>query len=201
MGLIVRKLSEGHEPLRLASDQGQLEWLRDLYERNSGFVRDVIARHAGPSIDAEDLVQNVFMVAHRKWEKVSQHAQPRAWLHLAALREVWAARRRERVKRLLPFRLGPEIAESEGPETAYQRREASELFYALIAKLPEKQRTAFVLYYVDGFDSVEIAQILSCPEPTVRTRLFHARRAFAAAAERRRRRAARPGRSEGGSEP
>jgi RNA polymerase sigma-70 factor (ECF subfamily) len=191
--LIVRNLKEGREPVRLASAPSQhvqLEWLRDLYEQNSGFVRDVVARHAGPTIDAEDLVQNVFLVAHRKWERLSRHAQPRAWLHLAALREVWTAHRRERLKRLLPFRFSADPVETEGPESAYQHREASRDLYALLDRLPEKQRTAFILFYVDGLSSAEIGQMLSCPEPTVRTRLFHARRAFAAAAERWRRRTA-----------
>ncbi len=167
-----------------ASTSGQLDWLKDLYERHSDFVRDVISRHAGPGIDAEDLVQNVFLVAHRKWKKLARYDQPRAWLNLAGLREVWAARRRQRLRRLLTFHLHATEVAVQDPEGNYLQCETRRLFYSLLDRLPEKQRTAFILFYVDELSSAEIGRVLHCPEATVRTRLFHARRAFEGAALR-----------------
>ena len=41
----------------------------------------------------------------------------------------------------------------------------------------------FVLYELEGLQGEEIARALGCPLKTVWTRLFHARRAFAAALE------------------
>jgi RNA polymerase sigma-70 factor (ECF subfamily) len=201
VALIARPLEEAPIPLRPASAPGQLRWLMDLYERHADFVRDVIAKHAGPNSDTEDLVQNVFLVAHRKWKKLVAYEQPRAWLNLAALREVWSARRRERLRRLLTFRFQPAQVELGGPEGDYEHREARRLFYALLERLSAKQRTAFILYYVDELTSAEISKMLRCPEPTVRTRLFHARRAFEAAALRWQRRATADARARDGSRP
>jgi RNA polymerase sigma-70 factor, ECF subfamily len=41
-----------------------------------------------------------------------------------------------------------------------------------------KQRVAFVLCDVEGHTSAEAASVLGTPEATVRTRLFHARKAL-----------------------
>ncbi len=42
--------------------------------------------------------------------------------------------------------------------------------------LPSEQRIAIALFYSDGFTIAEISEVLSIPEGTVKTRLFHARR-------------------------
>jgi RNA polymerase sigma-70 factor (ECF subfamily) len=179
----------GHmrEPTQLAAAIGPIDrdvWLSDLYDRHSNYVREVVARHAGPGFDPEDLVQDVFVAAYRKSGRLMGYPEPRGWLHVAALREVWAARRRHRLGRLFRLRLAAETLPTDDPESNYRNREASTLFYKLLDRLPEKQRTVFLLVQVEGYSSVEVARLVKCPEATVRTRLFHARRAFAAAAHR-----------------
>ena len=184
---IAQSSEKMREPLRLVdrpARKDRLSWLRDLYERHSDYVRDVIARHAGPGLDAEDLVQEVFIAADKKWDRLIDYKEPRAWLHVAAMREVWAARRRQRLSRIFRLKFAEAPSSPEGPEAAYQNREASALFYSLIERIPEKQRSVFLLFHIENKSSAEIALLLQIPEPTVRTRLFHARRAFAAAAER-----------------
>ena len=42
--------------------------------------------------------------------------------------------------------------------------------------LPLEQRTVVELTYYQGFSYQEIAEIMSCPVNTVKTRMFHARR-------------------------
>jgi RNA polymerase sigma-70 factor (ECF subfamily) len=47
-----------------------------------------------------------------------------------------------------------------------------------LEKLPERQRMAVVLFDVEGYSHGEIAEILGIPEGTVRSHVFHARRAL-----------------------
>jgi RNA polymerase sigma factor (sigma-70 family) len=47
---------------------------------------------------------------------------------------------------------------------------------ARLTTLPNEQRAAVALYYLDGFTVAEIAVVLAVPIGTVKTRLFHARR-------------------------
>ncbi len=49
-------------------------------------------------------------------------------------------------------------------------------FQRVLAKLPEKKRTVFVLHEIEGLAPAEIATIVDAPVLTVRTRLFYARR-------------------------
>lgn len=49
-------------------------------------------------------------------------------------------------------------------------------FYDLLRELPEKDRTIFLLYYGEGFNTREIAEILQWNENTVRSRLSRGRK-------------------------
>jgi len=49
---------------------------------------------------------------------------------------------------------------------------------AALAALPPDQRAAIALFYRDGFTGAEIAEALCIPVGTVKSRLFHARRAL-----------------------
>jgi RNA polymerase sigma-70 factor (ECF subfamily) len=53
-----------------------------------------------------------------------------------------------------------------------------EAFTAALARLPERQRMAVVLFDVEGYSHGEIAAVLGIPEGTVRSDVFHARRAL-----------------------
>ena len=47
-----------------------------------------------------------------------------------------------------------------------------------LLELPERQRVAVVLFDAEGYSHAEIAGILGVPEGTVRSYVFHARRAL-----------------------
>lgn len=65
-----------------------------------------------------------------------------------------------------------------GPERNRQRGRARELLWQALERLGEDHREIIVLKELEGFRYGEIAGILSIPEGTVASRLFHARRAL-----------------------
>jgi RNA polymerase sigma-70 factor (ECF subfamily) len=65
------------------------------------------------------------------------------------------------------------------PLAAFEQTEATRRLYALLDKLPEKQRAVFVLFELEGSSGEQIAEAVGCPVPTVWTRLFHARKTLA----------------------
>jgi RNA polymerase sigma factor (sigma-70 family) len=170
--------------VKVVTDPESLDWLRELYNRHSDHVREVIVRHGGPEIDAEDLVQEVFLAAHRKLDDLRAYELPGGWLHLAALREVWKTRRRARMRSFLKLGIASIASEQELPDAAFERREVARWVYSVLDRLPHLQREALLLFHAEGFSSAEIARMLGCPEETVRTRVFYARRAFVKAVER-----------------
>jgi RNA polymerase sigma-70 factor (ECF subfamily) len=169
---------------RQASSAPDLAPLRELYAEHADFVRRVVLRIGGLSIDADDLTHEVFLVALRKWPRMPRDTDARAWLYGVAVRQVWAARR----KALWRKRLGlsqPVLEEpADGADSAFERREAREQVYRLVDRLSEKKRTVFLLFEVEGLSGEEIAAVVGSPLKTVWTRLFHARREFLAALEK-----------------
>jgi RNA polymerase sigma-70 factor, ECF subfamily len=180
-----RAVVEAVRDPQLAATTEEIRWLLELYNCHSDHVRDVILRHGGPGVDAEDLVQEVFLAAHRKRRLLRAYTEPGAWLHIAALREVWKERRRRRTLRFLSLGMLTQIDEGEAPDAAFQRRELAEWAYQILDRLPERQRQAFLLSQIEGFSSADIGRMCGCPEETIRSRVFLARRAFAKAAARR----------------
>jgi RNA polymerase sigma-70 factor (ECF subfamily) len=176
-------------------DPEDVQWLGELYNRYSDAVRDVILRLGGPSIDAEDLVHEVFLAAHRKISLLRSYDEIGGWFYLAALREVWRVRRRIRRWRFLSLGLANRRRERSLDSADFKRAEVAEWVYAILDKLPARQREALILFHLQGLTSVEIGKLLGCPEETVRARIFHGKRAFVRAVKREQ---TREGRSLGG---
>ena len=64
----------------------------------------------------------------------------------------------------------------ESPEEYALRQELSKIIQVGMGTLPPEQRAALILSDVQGFSYQEIAEVVGCPENTVKTRMFHARK-------------------------
>ncbi len=172
------------EPTVVASETSAQ---RQLYESHADFVRRLVIRLGIPIADADDLVQETFIVAFRKWAEFEQRrpagsqagaTTERTWLYAIAVRVAAGARRRGRVRRFLGLDQAPEPADPVSPATLLERAEARRQVHRLLEGIGEKKRTVFVLFELEGLSGEEIAAVVDCPVKTVWTRLFHARREF-----------------------
>jgi RNA polymerase sigma-70 factor (ECF subfamily) len=66
------------------------------------------------------------------------------------------------------------------PESILQSRQIGDTINAAMADLPEELRSAILLREIEGLSYEEIAEAMSCPIGTVRSRIFRAREAVAA---------------------
>jgi RNA polymerase sigma-70 factor (ECF subfamily) len=156
-----------------------------VYETEFDYVYRVVSRLAGGK-DVEDLVQEVFVVVHRRLPEYRGDARLTTWLFRIAYRVVGAHVRRDRLRRRVLHFFG---FESEGPAPAFQRTEAerlheARLVRAALERLSFEKRSALVLFEVEGWSGDEIAAAVGAPVATVYTRLLHARREFKVAYER-----------------
>lgn len=116
--------------------------------------------------DAEDVLQEVFLLYIRKAPVFKNGQQQKVWLMRSALnycRGLWRFRRRHKT---IPLEAAEGVV-LEGPEER-------EVFLEL-DRLPEKYRTVARLYYFGGLSTDEVAQVLGCSPQAVRTRLKRAR--------------------------
>ena len=121
---------------------------------------------------AEDIAQEAYCQAWRRWRKLRLYDDAGAWVRLVATR--LAVSRWRRARTSIDF-----LARSRGPELAAPPSEATILLVTALKQLPEAQRRAVVLHHLGDLPVAEIAQIEGCPEGTVKARLSRGRAALA----------------------
>lgn len=155
----------------------------DLYRAHAPFVARFLARLGVPPQDLDDLVQEVFLVAHRRGGFVPGVAGPTTWLAEISLR---LASQRRRTHRRRPEDADPVALESapsrEGsPAESLQSMERLARVHQALDSLDLEHRAVFVLFEIEGLDCASIAAGLGVPLGTVHSRLHTARRRFGAA--------------------
>jgi RNA polymerase sigma-70 factor (sigma-E family) len=113
---------------------------------------------------AEDLVQTVLARAYRRWSSIERTAQPEAYLKKMLVNEHLSWRRRLS-SRELPTSLTTEVALLDC-SAAQASRDAA---WALLARLPRRQRAVLVLRYYEDLSDEQIADVLGCGISTVRS--------------------------------
>lgn len=127
--------------------------------------------------DADDAVQDGVLAAWRAIDRYDPARPFRPWLMRIVLNAVLDARRRRRVRQSEALHEGHE---SGGvlPDRATDQSLFRERFREALTGLPERQRVAVVLFDAEGYAHAEIAEVLGVPEGTVRSYVFHGRRAL-----------------------
>lgn len=147
---------------------------RRVYDDNVAFVWRNLRRLGVSDADVEDRVQEVFVVAHRRFVGYVEHGHgPRAWLFQIALRVAADARRHKRRHPVDPD--GGAAVERQvtgAPQLeALDRKEKLALLDRALATLPIERRTVFVLHEIEQMTAPEIARALDVPLNTVYSRL------------------------------
>ncbi len=156
---------------------------RSIYERWFGEVSRWIRAMGGPEADREDLVQDVFLVVHRRLPDFDGQ-NVAGWLYQIARHRVRDFRRLLWVKHLLFGSVPLSDSLPKGGASPAESLETSEkrrTLERLLAKLNESERAALVLFEIDGYSGEEIAQIQGVPLNTVWARIHKARKKLQAA--------------------
>lgn len=161
-----------------------LDDVRKLYVVHAAGLRLTLQRLAGPGLDPDDLVQEVFVIALRKSADLAAATNPVAWLFGVATKVAATRRRGATWKRWLGLDEAKELANAESPARTLEQKQASHLVERALEPLTSAKRDVFVLFELQGLSGEETAQALDIPLKTVWTRLFYARREFAAEVQR-----------------
>ena len=140
--------------------------------------------------DAEDMVQDVFLQAHRKWHTFHGDANPGTWLYTIAARSCKARMRRKggidkrmpAVSQLMPWGEpnsvdlgGVSIGSADGPVARAIERESARAVRDAIQTLPEHFRVPLVLKEMLELSIEDVAGALHIKPETVKTRVHRAR--------------------------
>jgi RNA polymerase sigma-70 factor, ECF subfamily len=158
-----------------AGDSRAVARLFDLYAVP---VRRILARVLGVDAELPDLIQDVFVAALTGIRSYRGSGRElRAWLtRIAVFRaRVWL-RRQARRRRVAP--VIEHYVASTTPGRDPEIGEALRRSYDVLALMPEEERVAFALRFVDGMELTEVASVMDLSLATVKRRLQRARARF-----------------------
>lgn len=118
---------------------------------------------------AAEAVQDAFIKAYSRWNRIRRYDIPQAWIRRVAINRLRdLARKRERQRRA-EARAGAE------PLSHVSLGAEDGGFTDLVGRLPERQRTAIVLHYLEDLPVREIAESMGISEGAVKAHLSQAR--------------------------
>lgn len=167
--------AEGEAPLVTRALEGDAEAFGGLVERYAGTARRVARAILGEPEDADDAAQEAFLTAWRKLEQYDPGRPFGPWFLRIVANTARDLRRARRVRETHPLGPGQASAEASPAEEADRSLVRARIDEAL-ARLPERQRLAVVMFDVEGYPHADIADILGIPDGTVRSLVFHGRR-------------------------
>jgi len=151
---------------------------RALYDAHASFVWRNLRRLGVMDRDVEDKVQEVFVVAYRRWDDFADRGHgPRAWLFQIVLRVAADARRHRRRHPVDPDGGFAQDRQSiEAPQAAIvAKRQALDLLDRALETIDIGRRAVLVLHEIEQMTAPEIARTLDVPLNTVYSRLRIAR--------------------------
>lgn len=162
----------------------RLDELERLYQAHGAEIRQAMARLA-PELDADDLLQEVFLTAVRKVDDFGRSDVPLAWLYGVAVKIAATRRKTARLRKWLGLqRPDAQTVAVDSPSRTREQRDAQRMLGIALEGLSTAKRDVFVLFELQGLSGEQIAAALGIPVKTVWTRLFHARREVAVTIDR-----------------
>ena len=126
--------------------------------------------------DVDDVAQEVFLRAYNRIRSFQCRSSFSTWLTRVAVNQCINYLRNQRRLRFLPIE--NQRRSFIEPQKAAEQNERFEKVYQTVNSLPPKQKAVVVLYYFEEHSCEEVAGILNCSVGTVKSRLFHARKAI-----------------------
>ena len=149
--------------------RGKVEAYNLLVSRWEKRVFNYILRLVGHREDALDLTQDVFLKAYQHLPKLEDVSRFAPWLYRIAHNEAYSLMRKNRPEGELEFE--PRSSE---PHAKLYPVELTLAVQGALSRLNDDQREAVILKVYQGFKFEEMAEILSLPVSTVKSRLYTA---------------------------
>lgn len=151
----------------------------DVYRAHAPFVWTSLQRLGVRPSDLDDVLQEVFVVVHKRSESFDGSSKMTTWLFGICMRVASGYRRRS-------FRRREEFVEephehavaTDSPESDLASRESRRRLEELLDELDLDKRAVFVMFEIDEVPCEEIAQIFGVPVGTIYSRLHAARKDF-----------------------
>jgi RNA polymerase sigma factor (sigma-70 family) len=164
-----------------SGNPGAFDIIVDRYQgRLLGFCRQMI----GSTEDAEDVLQEVFINAHKAMLADNREINLKPWLYRIARNRSLNHLRKPKADAHESMDMVPMVEAGSTAEKVHNREEFRQLLND-VTKLPETQRAALLLREIDALSYEEIAEAMDTSVPSVKSLLVRARISLAEASQAR----------------
>jgi RNA polymerase sigma-70 factor, ECF subfamily len=154
--------------------------MQALFARHRTSVYRWLLRFVSNETLAEDLLSEVFIDVWRQAGRFQGRSSVSTWLMSIARHKALSARRRRTEGAELDEKIAATVTDpTNDPEVALQEKNRGELLRRALTRLSREHREVIDLVYYHEKSVDEVAQILSVPPGTVKTRMFYARKKLA----------------------
>jgi RNA polymerase sigma-70 factor (ECF subfamily) len=129
--------------------------------------------------DLDDLVQEVFLVAHELGDDLARVRHPDAWLREVSRRVAAGYRRRAHRRREIAYGEPPEPGSASPVDAQLEEHEAEERLHLALERLDEESRDLVALRELGNLPLTEVASLVAADRKTVSKRLSTALRRLA----------------------
>ena len=153
--------------------RGDTHAYEELVYAHQGIAFRTAYMIAGNAADAEDAAQDGFVKAWRALGRFREGAPFRPWLLQIVANEARNRRRSAGRRAHLALRAATEEPSGDAapsPEASLLSAETRQTLLAAVNELPEDQRNVIALRFFVGLSEVEVAETLSLPTGTVKSR-------------------------------
>jgi len=172
-------------PLPAAEEPGGFD---ALYREHAGRVARWAARLGGPSVDVDEVVQEVFLVVHQQLPSFRGEARVTTWLYRITANIARHRRRRARWWRLLAGEPADALDRLPSPRPTpveeLERRQAADRVYRILDGMNDRYRTLLILFELEGLDADAISELTGHRPETLWVALHRARTQFVARLQR-----------------
>lgn len=153
-------------------------------------IAALVSRFIKDHDEVQDVTQEAFIKAYRALAGFRGDSQFYTWLYRIAINTAknYLVSRNRRppgsdidAEEAVFYEGSDALKDVDTPETNLMGEQMMAVINKTISELPEDLRTALTLREYDSLSYEEIAQVMSCPVGTVRSRIFRAREAVDAA--------------------
>lgn len=174
--------SELQEPTRFVyAERAPSTGFEAIYREHFRFVWRSVKRLGVQAASVDDVVQEIFLVVHRRMDDFEGRSSTKTWLY-GITRRVIADHRRT-LRRKPGCSDGSEHLEAlhdttQAPDASAEQAEQVRLLYRLLDTLDDDKREVFILAELEGMTMNEIGEALEVNANTVSSRLRAARQRF-----------------------
>jgi RNA polymerase sigma-70 factor, ECF subfamily len=147
-----------------------------LFRRHAPELLALATRLCGNAAEAEDIVQDTFVIVLEHMKELRDPAAFRAWLWRTAIRGVYRRSRRQALLRRLGIGKSDRVHLVPAPDASPEQRAQLGEIDTVLLDMPAALRIAWMLRFVEGCELTEVAAACGCSLTTAKRRLAAAQK-------------------------